>query len=236
MLLKFLGLGSAFNVKLGNTASYFENENSIFFIDCGGITFSKILDNNLIDNNKNITIVVTHMHSDHVGSLGDLILYCYYCKEIKPTIVFPNIDNITNYLSMVGVKPEYYNIANLCNTYIIGEASFEWMVQKHVEDIESYGYIIKYNNLKIFYSGDAKEINEDIINRFLKGEIQYIYQDVTFSNKSLPHLNFNKLCNMIPFELRNRVFCMHFDEDFDIKLLTENNFNISHILHFERKF
>ena len=79
MLLKFIGTGSAFNTKLGCNSAYIIKNNSLILFDCGGDVFSKLKELNIIkDEFKNIYIFITHLHPDHIGSLGDLIYYNYF--------------------------------------------------------------------------------------------------------------------------------------------------------------
>ena len=83
MVLNFLGRGSAFNINEGNTSAYFYSNGELFLIDCGESVFEKIIRNYLLDNIKAINILITHTHGDHVGSLGSLILYCFYNLDIN---------------------------------------------------------------------------------------------------------------------------------------------------------
>ena len=75
MELKFLGRGSAFNVKEGNTSAYYKKDNILLLIDCGTTVFKSILDQHLLDNVKEVNVLITHLHDDHVGSLSSLIRY-----------------------------------------------------------------------------------------------------------------------------------------------------------------
>ena len=90
MELKFLGRGSAFNVKEGNTSAFFYSNGELFLIDCGESVFERVVNNYLLDNIKAINILITHTHGDHVGSLGSLILYCYHNLDIKVNIILPS--------------------------------------------------------------------------------------------------------------------------------------------------
>lgn len=54
-----------------------------------------------------------------------------------------------------------------------------------------------------------------ILQQFKQGKIQVIYHDCTFLTKESPsHCSLKRLCEYIPPEMRNRVYCMHFGGDF----------------------
>lgn len=78
MDLNFLGCGSAFNPLYGNTSAYFTNKDQLYVIDGGESVFLKLYQKELLKKYAGITIMVTHMHADHVGSLPSIISYCYY--------------------------------------------------------------------------------------------------------------------------------------------------------------
>ena len=98
MELNFLGRGSAFNPKEGNTSAYFIENNELFLIDCGEDIFERIIKNNVLKDIEKINALITHTHSDHIGSLGSLIMYSYYIIKKKVNIILPSnakyIENI----------------------------------------------------------------------------------------------------------------------------------------------
>ena len=66
MDLNFLGCGSAFNPLYGNTSAYFTNKDQLYVIDGGESVFLKLYQKELLKKYAGITIMVTHMHADHV--------------------------------------------------------------------------------------------------------------------------------------------------------------------------
>ena len=89
MELKFLGKGAAFYPVLGNTSAYFIYDKNLFLIDCGESVFKKVYEKDLFSEIDNIYVFITHTHSDHIGSLSSLILYCSHKIDIKTKIVIP---------------------------------------------------------------------------------------------------------------------------------------------------
>ena len=92
-MLKFIGTGSAFNHQMGNTSAYIKQDNTLFIIDCGETAFARMKQLNLFEGVQNVYIAITHMHSDHVGSLGSLIAYLNIFYGITPTLVITTEDS-----------------------------------------------------------------------------------------------------------------------------------------------
>lgn len=86
---------------------------------------------------------------------------------------------------------------------------------KHASDMKCCGFLIRDEDETIYFSADASELSDDILQQFKQGKIQVIYHDCTFLTKESPsHCSLKRLCEYIPPEMRNRVYCMHFGGDF----------------------
>ncbi|MEN8905706.1 MAG: MBL fold metallo-hydrolase [Clostridiales bacterium] len=229
-MLKFIGIGSAFNTTLGNTSAYIKKGDNLLLIDCGGTVFSNLMGNNILDELKKITIIITHTHSDHIGSLGDLIFYVHYILKIKPNVVYPEKKIMENLLGLMGVNKELYKIidekeVNL-DFLFYEKCRIKFLRSSHVDDISSYSFIIKYKDIKYYYSSDSNKISDEILSMFKNSVIDYIYQDtcgIEYSENV--HLSLMKLKEIIPETMRHRVYCMHYDEYIkkeDIELLGFN--------------
>ena len=110
-MLKFIGTGSAFNTELGNTSAYLKSNETLLLIDCGESVFARIKKINLLEDVKNVYIIITHLHSDHVASLATLIEYLNIFKGIVPNIILTNEDSneaqeqaISSFLSLQGIE------------------------------------------------------------------------------------------------------------------------------------
>lgn len=226
-LLNFSGVGSAFTPELGNTSAYFFNKNmdTLNIIDAGESVFSIM--KNSIDSwdrfLKDVNIFITHMHSDHIGSLGTLIFYLYYKKKIVPTIIYPDIDNMVNFLSLTGVKSDLYNIVDEIDGFVI-------IPSEHTPELESYSYLFKYRDSVIYYSGDSVSIRDEILEKFKEGKIDIMYQDCSSLNyEGMVHMSLDKLdsYNFTNLE-KTKIYIIHRDT-FNNEVYQSHGYNVVEI-------
>ncbi len=75
MQLNFLGIGAAYYPPFGSTSAYFVVQGHFYLIDCGETVFSALWNNHDLNECKDIYVLITHLHADHIGSLGSFISY-----------------------------------------------------------------------------------------------------------------------------------------------------------------
>ncbi|MGL4450202.1 MAG: MBL fold metallo-hydrolase [Sarcina sp.] len=232
-MLKFLGIGSAFNTELLNNSAFIKENNRLLLIDCGGMIFDRIQELRLLDNIEEVNIIITHIHPDHVGSLGDLIFYIYYKLNKKVKVYHPS-SQIVELLKLLGVSSEFYDLENSMDGRIksIYEKDIELNFNRvsHVGKMESYGFILKIKGESLYYSGDSNKLPVEILNKFLVREIDYIYHDtcgVEYTGNA--HMYIERLENLIPEHLREFVYCMHIDKTLSEEKILESGFNMVHI-------
>ncbi|EET62585.1 metallo-beta-lactamase domain protein [Marvinbryantia formatexigens DSM 14469] len=221
--IRFLGCGSAFNPLLGNTSAYFIMEDSLVLIDAGETVFSKLYKMKLLESCPEIFIIITHTHSDHVGSLPSIISYTYYVLGKRVNIFYPE-KSLAVLLDMMGIVREAY-VLSVDRDFCIGSVAVHALSVKHEENIGCYGYLLEFPDAKIYYSGDSYEIPDRVIKGFLAGEIKKIYQDTTeYETERLSHCPLSMLESLFPVQMRKNIYCMHFSNDF-MKKLEEKGFN-----------
>ncbi|MCX7028271.1 MAG: MBL fold metallo-hydrolase [Spirochaetes bacterium] len=229
MQLTFLGTGSAFNPEMGNTAAYFVSGERLFLLDCGETVFSMIRDLPTYRACDEVFVLLTHLHADHVGSLGSLITYSYYVTGKKVAVLHP-VDSILRLLDLLGIERSWYGFENLragTETDLGGGLAATPIEVDHVPAMPCFGYLISDGSSRIWYSGDAKKIPARILEGLADGSIDRIYQDTGGGDREDPaHAGLAYLEAAIPPSLRSRVICMHLDSDY-AELLVSKGFRVA---------
>jgi len=223
--LKFLGRGSAFNTKEYNTSAFLIKNNELILIDCGENIFSKIMKLNILENIKKVHLLITHFHTDHIGSIGTFISYLFYVKKIITNIYTPD-KKIIDILNLIGQDKNSYNYISK-EDVIINNINIGFIESSHTNLIKSYSIILNFDDKYLFYSGDCNKIDNNVIKYLLNNIITEFYIDTcSIDYDGNVHFYINKLCNLIPIEYRNKVYCMHIDNDNLIQKIKNEKFNI----------
>lgn len=252
-MLKFIGTGSAFNTELGNNSAYYKRDKKILIIDCGSSIFERIIRGQLLDGVDEIHVAITHTHSDHVGSLGDLVLYSYFSHgnlaEKIITVYSPADVEIEKLLSINGcIQGVHYDYNNMKKDvgnnihHIDNDVSIAFRKNTHVNEIPSYSMFLiigretnfgMKKDFNIFYSSDLSKLWDKIIEDIHQNEfynIDYAYIDTSgLDYEGNVHLSYKKLCELIKPEVRHKVWCMHLDKAFDKEQAKKDGFNVAEL-------
>ena len=221
MELHFMGCGSGFNPMMKNTNAFFKVEGNLYIIDCGESSFEQLYRSGELKNSGVITVIVTHLHSDHCGSLAMLVSYCRYELNKLVNVIHPS-GNINKLLHLMGIEAEEYAYHETIPNFLSSQVEIEAVEVQHAANMKCYGYIITQGNDCIFYSGDAAAIPQNVLDMFISGSIKRMYVDTSSKEDTPPsHGYFEYHKKVIPRDLRHRVFCMHLDCDFCDKLTSE---------------
>ena len=241
-MLTFLGTGGAFNTKRGNTSAYFELGTELFIIDAGEDVFAKLVNKNLFNGKTRVNIFITHLHSDHVGSLGTLIAYLYIkvfdMDRSKVCLYFPS-EAITELLTLQGIKGDMYTsfVNRWDELYIDGyEKQPEYVFEpaSHTGELDykkepncfSIEFSLK-NEFGFYYSGDTNEFNQKLMNTYA---FDHIYHEVTSNKGATVHFQYDELLELtkdMPADQKKKITLMHLDEDFDIEKAKADGFSIA---------
>lgn len=211
-----IGNGSAFTSELGNTSYLYDNEVHPVLFDCGSTVFAELKNSGLLMDN--LTVLITHLHADHVGSLPTLIQYYYYILEQRVTIIVPKKieDNLIQLLFLMDIDKAQYNIRTIeegVYTKLFDGFEVAPFRTIHVPDFnfKTYGFQIKINDKKIIYSGDWK-----VIPKWLAKEINHLvydelYLDVSYADENAVHLTILELSEILNPEALQRITLIHKD-------------------------
>lgn len=241
-MLTFLGTGGAFNTKRGNTSAYFELGTELFIIDAGEDVFAKLMNKNSFDGKTRVNIFITHLHSDHAGSLGTLIAYLYIkvfnMDRSKVCVYFPS-EAINELLALQGIRQDMYTlfINRWDELYIDGyEKQPEYIFDSthHTDELnynnETNCFSIEFvlrNEFSFYYSGDTCEFSQKLMNPYA---FDKIYHEVTTNKGATVHFQYEKLLEVtkdMPADQKKKITLMHLDEDFDIEKAKADGFSIA---------
>ena len=109
-MLKFFGRGSAFT-KSHNSA-YFYADDALILIDCPMSSFHVLLEKGIAQ--KQIYVLVTHTHGDHVGGIPMLIHCARYMADAHVTVIAPTAEVAADLKYLIdrleGCDPAAYTI------------------------------------------------------------------------------------------------------------------------------
>ena len=231
MILTFIGKGSCTNTELGNNSAYYKAGSSLLLFDCGCDVFSKLkkeipIEGGILDGVKDVTILITHMHDDHIGSLASLIFYLKFELGIEPNLVYPNEVELETFLYAIGVRNSMYKFvpSNPERTIGINTDSLYSLIMpiktEHYKEMSCYGYYVIINGNRLYYSGDTRTIPNTAMGLLENDSLLEFYQDTSGrpvnSNEYYPHMQYGNLVDIIDESLRGKMYLMHQDLDFAI--------------------
>lgn len=230
--LEFLGRGSGYNVREGNTSAFLIKSDTLLLIDCGESIFGKIITKNIMQGIKTVHVLITHMHSDHIGSLGSFVGYCYWKSKIRVNVYFSEKEKIGEFLKLTGAIEGENFILHGTDTIRIDalNLTFSASSTKHTRNFNAYSFTLKFDfGNDIFYSGDTYETNFDFIPFLKAGNL--IYHDTCLNDcGGNVHTSLRVLSEKISSEYRKQVYCIHIDGENFIEKAIEEGFNVVDII------
>lgn len=233
MEINFLGRGSAFNVLEGNTAAYFIENDILFLIDCGETVFERLTQKSLFKGIKEIYVLISHMHSDHCGSIGSIGLYCQFVLNTKLKIVVPHheeyINQLETLMTLFGNTKNAYEfiyeeqLDNRFNAFF----KVRYELTLHDYQLICYSYTFETSKGGVFYSSDTRII--DNLVHFIETHeiIDKMYMEVT--DLCVPkdiHLSIDKLLECIDSKWYSKIWMMHVRNDACIERVKKAGLNV----------
>lgn len=239
MVINFLGIGSAWNIEQDNTSAYIKIDKKMILIDCGETVARKIIKDKVLDDIEELYILISHTHSDHVGSLGTLLFYSKYNKKIRNRIVLPNdqqyVINLNNYLKLVDISSEAEFVDSNTLKEVFGFKSFNMLRATHVKSLPCYCFVFEDDENLIYYSADNNNI--EYIKYYIQFKNAQIYTEISNNPKlSEEHLDLDLLERSINYLQRKQIYLMHINESIKEEELKNKGFNIPMVRKKEKDY
>jgi ribonuclease BN (tRNA processing enzyme) len=240
MKVTFLGVGSAFSRKNGNSNVLVESGNIKLLIDCSRYCPLSLEEYGL--SLKDIThIFVTHLHADHISGLEEMAIMTKFVYKQKLTIL--STDSLLNLLwekSMCGgleyieQTPGDLTPRTLSDFFILEPVEAQkWNTigqdselciylhpTNHVKGLESYGLEVveEYaggREKRFFFSGDTK-FDKDLITHGIQLNSHVFHDcqlfDTGKDNSLAVHASYPQLIRRLPVEMRKHLWLYHYGD------------------------
>lgn len=193
MQIKFIGTGGAFDYKYGNSSAILTLDGERVLVDAGNQVYSRLREKNAIEGID--SILITHFHDDHVGSLSSIILHHHHFlhKNLKLYHQTGDFgDQLYAFLKFSLQKPEgFVDFVPLDHHENI---TFIDTKNLHIPGLQSYGFVFSEEGENMAYSGDLGD--GDILFYHLRerGLKQIpVFHELTFHEANKAHVHYKKL-------------------------------------------
>ena len=219
-MLKFLGNGSGFTNYHNNC--YFVDDEKLTFIDLSMLNIEKAL--KIQKDYKDVAILITHMHDDHVSGICLFSQYLFYVYHKKLKILIPK-----EWYSDIKVEFRIKGIdLGIVDIIMINDGDFcieKIIPTSHTPELDGkcFGYVLKIGSKRIVYSGDTNDLSAFV--PYLKNA-NYFYVDVSYSYGGV-HLKWDDIKDEL-YEISEgcMVYLMHMDDIESFKSLDFKTSNI----------
>lgn len=221
-LLQFLGRGSAFSDS--QNCAFFLDHQNLVLLDCGMTAFHSLRHTPMLHQITEITVLVTHTHSDHVSGIPMLIHYAYFVLHIPVTVVVPNEAVRKEMLFLIdcmdGCAPDAYSLLT-CT-----EFSADWLMAAiptvHAPRLQGkcFGYHLCIDGQNVVYTGDTATLEPFLP---LLREGSYLYTEAA-QYQSRVHLYIKHILPLLK-KLRAEgvhIYLMHLDDEFAMTQIIQN--------------
>ena len=221
-MLKFLGSGSGFADE--HTSAYFvTKENDLVVIDCPVSAFQK-LKKKALSEYRDIYVLITHTHGDHIGGLGLFAQYSYFVLKKCITIVAPSVEVAQDIKTILAIEgSDFYGILT---SHAIKHK--EWFGQailtEHSPQLKGkcFGYQLCVDGKNCVYTGDTSTLEPFI--SYLKAGT-HLYVDVSV-HYGMIHLKLEDAIPTFKELIKNKVeiYLMHLDDTWAASKILDENF------------
>ncbi|MFR5794809.1 MAG: MBL fold metallo-hydrolase [Christensenellales bacterium] len=193
-------------VEAGNTSAYLREGSRLLLLDCGESVFADLLRRGVLSGVTDITVALSHLHSDHCGSLGSLCHYCFYMLHIVPKLVLPEDAayraDVATLLRLFGVQENAFAFAEDGGALGFSSfRSFRYVPTRHSDGMRCFSFIFETENGGVFFSSDTctTETLAAFINRIrISNAPTWIPTDADYPGNI--HLPIGQIAQVVPAE------------------------------------
>lgn len=205
--LSFIGIGGSTNIELGGNCCYLKEKDNLLVIDmCEGAT-EKLEKAGAFKGIKNIYIVITHTHFDHVAGLGVFIWYCNFNLNISPKIIYSNfkyLHTLQKLLKLTGVNKKLVKFVR-DSSFKINDLKLNMQRTTHTPKLQCFGIMFQDRLGKYYYTSDTNDIN--YIKELCEDKtIKIIYTEIATETYDA-HIKYDDIINLE----KEKLILMHFD-------------------------
>ncbi len=214
MKCSFLGRGAAFYPHEGNTSAFLRGNGRLLLLDCGESVFSRLIECRALEGVSEVWIAVSHLHSDHCGSLGSLVLYCAQRLGFNAKVLLPDdpvyAGQLRQLIQLFGVPEQL--VTYLPDTALQGFDSidsFRYAPTRHAPGMRCFSFEFETPGGGVLYTADT--CVTDGIAAFIRSHpaFERIYTEAIDAASSEVHLPLHQLASLFPPAMRSRVTIMH---------------------------
>ena len=197
MKIRFLGSGGAFDFQYYNSSAILEWKGEQLLIDCGNRIYSRLCELGLAGLPD--SVVITHLHDDHAGSLASLLAHRIYVEKSKRPLRIYYSDEfflrlLRDFLSF-SIRP----IDRYATFLPLGELSGAQSIDtsgRHVSWMPSRAYLFQEGKDVLAYSGDLGDENflfEKLKEKGMEGA--RVFHEITFDPEAKSHSYYKEVQN-----------------------------------------
>jgi len=205
--LNFIGMGGATNIELGGNCCYLKDGDNLLVIDMCESATARLKKDEAFKDVKNIYVVITHTHFDHIAGLGVFVWYCNFNLNISPKILYSNFKykfHIKKLLKLTGVDKKYVVFIK-DSSFKINDLTLNMQLTIHTPKLQCFGIMFEDRDGRYYYTGDTKDIN--YLKKLCEDKtVKKIYTEVA-SETYGAHIKYDDIVNLD----KTKLVLMHFD-------------------------
>ncbi|WP_079709785.1 MBL fold metallo-hydrolase [Paraliobacillus ryukyuensis] len=228
-----LGVGGAFTEKYYHNNYIFDFGERRMLVDAG-TTIRYSLKESDYELNSITDILITHLHSDHVGGLEEIGQRCKFILNHKPNLWIRE-DQYREFRRSLnrGLETDGFTLLSYFNVCLFNiEEGFNIDKYKivtirtdhyHAKGMKSFGFkVIQPNNSSILFTGDIAKIYEKGLIWHIDDKTAMIFHDCSIVSNPV-HASINEIRSYYGHELMERIYMMHYQDDTDVELMEKIN-------------